>query len=715
VRARGVLQVMVLFQMDDGQTVSIWFHNPDTTPAKLTPLDELVSWKWMLNKKDVTIVVAPERGKELNIREVARRVMRLVEKNSVAFKRANEKSTQRVQQVADLKAEISVLEVELSDWQRKIEVTQMEQAEAPTPKERWDSARGHANAVNKAVREEMVNGMFPQDPTALASHGHAGRAARPGDRRGARPETPEALRAQVDELAVAIRAKARGRKGPGARARPQTRPRPAPWPSATDSVLAGLGVSREDIAAMEDDGGYAAIIEDEKLALKWQDVLDAAMEQRAVDVRNALRSMGWKGSGTTLSKDIDGSVYGIRHLVKQIGAGKNAVQVIWVLNEATNVPDDLQMKAPDMASHLEATLREQIATAQAAIAAEPVAEPPKSPTDAELEAAAKAGAEVKSVARNLADPKTKDMVPRAHLRTEDGTVSVALWTDSDVTRAVRAVHDAEDMANYRPFDPSVLKMPTAVQLGINKRNTVVLPISDDNESVTLSGWSNGHLMDFTQRPPFVEKALTKYFGELTSPMIRRYPVSKIEKIETAAKSRGTKVEPIASHEFERIENSKKPGQTVPVHSVILANADGSVWVAVDVKYLAYFWKTYKGCQFFADGPDVSVGVRQHGKLVGVLMPMRSDNETLARAQRVKAGEQVAKDPDALTPAVVDAAYKFDDASDAFKIAVAHSVNDTSYSPFLTARTMDERAKAAGPVHLLGHPVGGAGLAASGLR
>ena len=81
--------IMVVFSMDDGQTVSVWFHNPDTTPAKLMPLDELISWKWMLNKKDVTIVVAPESGKDLNVREVARRVMRLAAKNSAAFQRAN--------------------------------------------------------------------------------------------------------------------------------------------------------------------------------------------------------------------------------------------------------------------------------------------------------------------------------------------------------------------------------------------------------------------------------------------------------------------------------------------------------------------------------------------------------------------------------------------------------------------------------------------------
>jgi hypothetical protein len=134
VRARGVMQVMVLFEMSDGQTISIWFHNPDTTPNKLTPMDELISWKWMLNKKDVTIVVAPERGKDLNIREVARRVMRLVERNSEAFKKANAKAAERIQTTEALKAEIGTLEAELSSLNRQIEVAQQVKADMPPAK-----------------------------------------------------------------------------------------------------------------------------------------------------------------------------------------------------------------------------------------------------------------------------------------------------------------------------------------------------------------------------------------------------------------------------------------------------------------------------------------------------------------------------------------------------------------------------------------------------
>ncbi len=110
----GAAHVAVVFELSDGQSISVFFHNPDVTPKKIAPTDELVSWKWLLNKKDITIVVAPERGKDLNIREVAARVMKLAAKNSDAFVRANAKRDERMKRIESLKGEVAVLEEELS-------------------------------------------------------------------------------------------------------------------------------------------------------------------------------------------------------------------------------------------------------------------------------------------------------------------------------------------------------------------------------------------------------------------------------------------------------------------------------------------------------------------------------------------------------------------------------------------------------------------------
>jgi hypothetical protein len=132
----GVAQVAVVYELSDGQTVSIFFHNPDVTPQKMAPGDSLISWRWMLNKRDLTILVAPERGKDLNVREVATRIMKLAAKNSPAFQRANTKRVENMAAIEAIKGEIVVLEKELADAQHELEVARIEAEDlASKPKE----------------------------------------------------------------------------------------------------------------------------------------------------------------------------------------------------------------------------------------------------------------------------------------------------------------------------------------------------------------------------------------------------------------------------------------------------------------------------------------------------------------------------------------------------------------------------------------------------
>jgi len=130
---KGTANVAVIFELSDGQTVSVYLHNPDTTPKKIAPADELISWKWLLNKKDITLVVAPERGEDLHVREVARRIMKLAEKNSPAFQRANANRAAKMQAIEGLRTEITQLEGELAGKQRELEAKKVEN-EMATPK-----------------------------------------------------------------------------------------------------------------------------------------------------------------------------------------------------------------------------------------------------------------------------------------------------------------------------------------------------------------------------------------------------------------------------------------------------------------------------------------------------------------------------------------------------------------------------------------------------
>lgn len=136
-KQKGTTNIVVLFELSDGQTVSIYFHNPDTTPNKILPDDELVSWKWLLNKTDITILVAQEHGLDLVPREVARRVMALAEKNSAKFQAANGKRAERLQAIAILKEQVLTKEQRLAQLQSELEFLKQSKVEpvavAPEP------------------------------------------------------------------------------------------------------------------------------------------------------------------------------------------------------------------------------------------------------------------------------------------------------------------------------------------------------------------------------------------------------------------------------------------------------------------------------------------------------------------------------------------------------------------------------------------------------
>lgn len=129
IKQNGNVHVAAIYELSDGQTVTVVFHNPDATPSKLTASDQMISWKWMLNKKDITIVVAPENGHDLAIREIGRRIMKLGLKNSPAFARMNQKRAERLQNIATLTKECESLENRLGELQNEIKQAHAENEE----------------------------------------------------------------------------------------------------------------------------------------------------------------------------------------------------------------------------------------------------------------------------------------------------------------------------------------------------------------------------------------------------------------------------------------------------------------------------------------------------------------------------------------------------------------------------------------------------------
>ncbi len=187
---RGTTQVAMLFGMDDGQSVSVFFHNPDSTPNKLAATDELISWKWVLNKQDITITVAPEKGQDLNPRQVGRRIMTLVEKNSAKFLKSAAAGAEKSAEIDTLKeqiesktGELQSLNAQIVDLQTKIDQQSAEAAAGAAQPEGLTAGENYAqkflaeaDAIGEKIKslgvEPMTRDEFMAKVNAGETQGH---------------------------------------------------------------------------------------------------------------------------------------------------------------------------------------------------------------------------------------------------------------------------------------------------------------------------------------------------------------------------------------------------------------------------------------------------------------------------------------------------------------------------------------------------------------
>lgn len=127
-KRNGMTNLALHIAMSDGQTVAVLFYNPDETPSKLQPKDILVSWKWLLNNRDVTPALQPETGKDVNISILASRIMQLVDKNHARFirnqakQKAQDERLEALSQIVTQKQEaVADLDKQIADMQARLD------------------------------------------------------------------------------------------------------------------------------------------------------------------------------------------------------------------------------------------------------------------------------------------------------------------------------------------------------------------------------------------------------------------------------------------------------------------------------------------------------------------------------------------------------------------------------------------------------------------
>lgn len=105
-RHKKVLNVAVSYDFEDGQTITILFHNPDRDAKRIGPQDTLLSWKILMNNRDVTGVIQPNQGEGIALPILAGRIVKLINQNSARFKRTQTKKAENAKTLADTEQRI---------------------------------------------------------------------------------------------------------------------------------------------------------------------------------------------------------------------------------------------------------------------------------------------------------------------------------------------------------------------------------------------------------------------------------------------------------------------------------------------------------------------------------------------------------------------------------------------------------------------------------
>ena len=117
-KRQNVVNVGAIFEMSDTQTITVLFNNPDTTPSKLTDTDVLTSWKWILNKRDVTAILQPRAVDARKYPQIASRMHKLLAKNHDRFKRAQAAKNKDELLLAELVDQVEASQLELRTLQQ---------------------------------------------------------------------------------------------------------------------------------------------------------------------------------------------------------------------------------------------------------------------------------------------------------------------------------------------------------------------------------------------------------------------------------------------------------------------------------------------------------------------------------------------------------------------------------------------------------------------
>lgn len=137
--------------LSDGQSIAVVFHSPSGDPGKIVANDDLVAFRFLLNKRDVTHVVAPSGGQDISLKQTCLTLSNLAERNSAKFQSKQVETKAKEAELATLQASTQQMQAEAADVIEKADKL-AEQAEA----DRKAEAQAQAKLDKQIARNEEL-------------------------------------------------------------------------------------------------------------------------------------------------------------------------------------------------------------------------------------------------------------------------------------------------------------------------------------------------------------------------------------------------------------------------------------------------------------------------------------------------------------------------------------------------------------------------------
>jgi len=163
-RKAGQFAVMsAQFPLSDGQAISIIFHSPTNDPSKIKENDDLVAFRFLLNKRDVTHVVAPSGGQDISLKQTTLVLANLAERNSERFQAKQADNKAKQDELKTIQDATSQLQTEAENLTTQADELNKQQQDATDAVARTQTLLDKQKARNEALQAQL-DGMKPADP-----------------------------------------------------------------------------------------------------------------------------------------------------------------------------------------------------------------------------------------------------------------------------------------------------------------------------------------------------------------------------------------------------------------------------------------------------------------------------------------------------------------------------------------------------------------------